>query len=69
MQGSKVASRAVQATFHKGRPREAVGTGADADRSGAVLALVVRDLARPWRKQRRTVVAGTSPAQMRRLAD
>ena len=54
MQGSRVARRALHGAFHTGRPRERVGTGADADRASAVLALVVRDLARTWTKQRRT---------------
>ena len=53
MQGSRIARRGLQGAFGTGRPREAVGIGADADRSGAALALVVHDLARTWTKQRR----------------
>jgi hypothetical protein len=53
MQGSRVARRALHGSFDTGRPRESVRIGADADRLSAVLALVVRELARPWTKQRR----------------
>jgi hypothetical protein len=53
MQGSRIARRGLQGAFGTGRPREAVGIGADADRSGAVIARVVHDLARTWTKQRR----------------
>jgi hypothetical protein len=53
MQGSRVARRAVQGALQTRRPSQAVGIGADADRLGAVLALVVGDLARPWAMQRR----------------
>ena len=53
MQGPGVARRALQGTFDRGRRREPVGVGADTDRWGAVLALLARELARPWRKQRR----------------
>ena len=52
MQGSKVARRALDGAVATGMPRESVGIGADAERWGAVLALIVRDLARPWTKQR-----------------
>ena len=53
MQGSRVAHRGLRGTLDSGRPREAGGIGADADPSGPVLAVVVRDLARTWTKQRR----------------
>jgi hypothetical protein len=53
MQGSGIARRGLQGAFGTGRPPSAVGIGEDPDRSGAVLALVVQDLARAWRKQRR----------------
>jgi hypothetical protein len=53
MQGSRIARRGFQGAFSKRQPPGAVGIGADADRSGAVLALVVHDLARTWTKQRR----------------
>ena len=52
MHGSEIAHRALQASCGPGRP-EAVGNGSQPDRSGEVLVLVVGDLARTWRKQRR----------------
>lgn len=53
MQGSRVARRPLQGTLGRSRAPEAVSVGADADRLGVVLGLLVRDLARPWRQQRR----------------
>src|SRR5437764_1049596 len=47
------ARRGLGAARQTGRPPEAVGNGAKPDRSDAVLALVVGDLARISRKQRR----------------
>jgi hypothetical protein len=53
MHRSRVVSRGLHGAFDTGRPSEPVGIGVDADRSGAVIALVVRDLARTWTKQKR----------------
>jgi hypothetical protein len=50
--GSEIAHRASQASREPGRA-EAVGNGPQPDRQGDVLVLVVGDLARTWRKQRR----------------
>ena len=52
MHGSGIAHRALQAACEPGRS-EAVGNGRQPDRLGEVLVLVVGDLARTWRKQRR----------------
>jgi hypothetical protein len=52
MQGSGIATRALQRARETGRPLEAVGNGGQPDRLGAVLAMVVADLARTWIKQR-----------------
>jgi hypothetical protein len=51
--GSGIAHRALQDAHETGRPLEAVGKGAEPDTLGAVLALVVGDLARTWTKQKR----------------
>jgi hypothetical protein len=51
--GSGIAHRALQGAYETGRPLEAVGNGAEPDTSGAVLALIVVDLARAWTKQKR----------------
>ena len=53
MRRSGKARRGLGAARQTGRPPEAVGSGLQPDRSDAVLALVVGDLARIWRKQRR----------------
>jgi hypothetical protein len=50
--GLWIAPRALQGACESGRPLEAVGNGAEPDRLGAVLALVVGELARTWTKQR-----------------
>jgi hypothetical protein len=51
--GLGIAHRASHGGYETGRPLEAVGNGAQADRLGAVLALVVADLTRTWAKQKR----------------
>jgi hypothetical protein len=53
MPRSGIARRASRGARETGRPPESVGSGAEPDRSSAVLALVVGDLARTWTKQRR----------------
>jgi hypothetical protein len=53
VQRSGIARRALQGRSHTGRPFEAVGEGAEPDGFGAVLALVVGELARVWMKQTR----------------
>jgi hypothetical protein len=53
VQGSGIATRGLQAAGQAVRPLEAVDSRAVADRLGTVLALVVGDLARSWRKQTR----------------
>jgi hypothetical protein len=53
VQGSEIASRGMQGARRTVRPLEPAGKGAVSDRSGAVLALVVSDLARIWSKQTR----------------
>jgi hypothetical protein len=54
VQGSGIAtSRALQGTYEAGRPLEAFGNAAEHERVGAVLGLVVAELARFWRKQAR----------------
>jgi hypothetical protein len=50
---SGIPRRAFQVARETSRSVEAVGNGPQPDRAGAVLALVVGDLARTWRKQRR----------------
>jgi len=71
--GSATARHAPGAARETGRPLEAVGNGAKPDRLGAVLALVVGDLARPWAKQRRTrgLIPGTGqrPSEPARRAE
>ena len=52
MHESEIAHRASQASCDRGR-LEAVGNGPRPDRLGKVLVLVVGDLARTFRKQRR----------------
>ena len=51
--GSGITHRALQGAHETGRPLEAVGNGAEPDTLGAVLTLVVVDLARAWTKQKR----------------
>jgi hypothetical protein len=53
VQGSGIASRGRRGVSGARRPLEAVGDGGQPDRLGAVLALVVTDLARTWMKQER----------------
>ncbi len=69
--GSATARHAPGAARETGRPLEAVGNGAKPDRLGAVLALVVGDLARPWAKQRRTrgLVPGNGAEPQRTSAE
>ena len=52
--GSGVGDRVLQGAYGTGRPLEAVGNGAEPDTLGAVLALVVADLACTWTKQKGT---------------
>ena len=54
MHGFSIARRALGDERQTRRPVEAVRNGAEPDRSGAVLDLAVRDLARIWTQQRRT---------------
>jgi hypothetical protein len=63
VQGSLITSRALQGAYETGRPPEAVGNGAQPDRLGAVLALVVGELARTWTKQSRRLTAATIAAK------
>jgi hypothetical protein len=51
-QGS-LPSRALQGKYEASPPLEAFGNAAEHERVGAVLGLVVAELARFWRKQRR----------------
>ena len=53
MKRSGIATRGLGGPLETARPLAAVGNGAKPDRLGAVLALVVGDLARPWTKRRR----------------
>jgi hypothetical protein len=53
VQGSRITSRALQGASKTGRPPEAGAKGAEHDRLGTVFALIVGDLTRTWRKQRR----------------
>jgi len=50
---SGVAGRALGDPRGISRPLEALGNGEQPDRLGAVLALAVGELARPWTKQKR----------------
>jgi hypothetical protein len=50
---SAIAGRSFRGACQAGRPLEAVGNGTKPDRLDAVLALVVRDLARIWTEQKR----------------
>jgi hypothetical protein len=52
VQGSRIA-RCGFASHARQTGLKAAAKGAEPDRMGAVLALVVADLARPWTKQRR----------------
>ena len=52
VQGSRIAGRAARGAGPTDPPLEVVGNGAEPDRLGAVLTLIVGDLARTWTKQR-----------------
>jgi hypothetical protein len=53
VQGSAITNRALQGAYKTGHPLEAIGSVAQPERLGVVLALVVGELTRTWTKQRR----------------
>jgi hypothetical protein len=53
VQGSEIGSRALQGGSQTRRSLQAVSSGAESDPFGAVLALLVGELARSWTKQSR----------------
>jgi hypothetical protein len=65
VQGSGIARSSFASHARQTGRLEAGGKGDESDRMGAVLAMVVRDLARPWTKQRRkrrpTLTTSTLP--------